>query len=100
MRFDNFVEQHLLGAVTFIENATEGILGIHQHADRASLHCPSCMGGKGEGQVTGSNAMRSPPDSRIVCLIRIRIKSEPVMLLSYCGSALAGVSKPPGILHV
>jgi hypothetical protein len=41
--FDNLVEQCLLGAVTFIDNATDSILAIRQHADRASLRCRSCL---------------------------------------------------------
>jgi len=35
--FDYLVEQRLLGAVTFVDNVTDGILAIRPHADRASL---------------------------------------------------------------
>ena len=37
VRFDEFVEQRLLGSVLLIVGTTNGILAIRQYADRASL---------------------------------------------------------------
>jgi hypothetical protein len=43
VRFNDLVEQRLFGAVTFINNTTDGMLAIRQHADCASLRCPCCF---------------------------------------------------------
>ena len=69
VRFDDLVEQRLLGAVTFIANATDGILAIRQHADRASVRCPSCLCSIDEGWNTEFDVIRLPPRSRMLTSI-------------------------------
>jgi hypothetical protein len=41
--FNELVEKCLLGSVAFVVGVTNGILALRQHADRASLRCPSCL---------------------------------------------------------
>jgi hypothetical protein len=57
VRFYDLVEQRLFGTATLIDNTTDGILAIRQHAGCASLRCHCCPEIVGEERFPGSNAM-------------------------------------------